>query len=80
MKTTLVIPHPPYQATWKGRTEEFNRDLLALVGEDAIVKVDPLDPEATHVLLTTVLGAKGRGGCRENRLSAWYEATNVGDL
>ena len=48
MKTTLVIPHPPYQATWKGRTEEFNRDLLALVGEDAIVKVDPLDPEATH--------------------------------
>lgn len=57
MKTTLVIPHPPYQATWKGRTEEFNRDLLALVGEDAIVKGDPVDPDATHAILTTVLGA-----------------------
>lgn len=60
MKTTLVVPHPPYQSTWEGRTEEFNRDLLTLVGDDATVKVDPLDPDATYKLLRDFLDVGGR--------------------
>lgn len=60
MKTTLAVPHPPFQASWAGRTERFNRDLLALVGEEAVVKIDALDPAATSESLIEVLGGSGR--------------------
>ena len=56
LKTTLAIPYPPYRPGWKGRTEYFNQDLLALVGEDAIRNVDALEPDATSEALAAILG------------------------
>ena len=60
MKTTLAVPHPPYQPSWTGRTEQFNRDLLSLVGEQSALKIDALDPDATSETLIDVLGRSGR--------------------
>ena len=60
LKTTLAVPHPPYRPSWEGRTEQFNRDLFALTGEEAALKVDALDPTATNAALTEVFGGSGR--------------------
>lgn len=60
MQTTLVIPFPPYQPSWAGRTERFNADLLALVGDKATAKVDAIDPEAAHRALEQILGEKDK--------------------
>ncbi len=46
-KATLLIPHPPFRPEWEGRTEEFNSQLLRLVGEDACRRVDSIDPTIT---------------------------------
>ena len=56
LKTTLVVPHPPYRTNWAGRTERFNRDLLALAGAEAVRNVDALDPGGTSATLEEVLG------------------------
>ena len=56
MQATLVVPHPPYNPSWIGRTEKFNADLLALVGEGRIEKVDPIDPTATAKALVQIFG------------------------
>jgi hypothetical protein len=62
MRATLVVPHPPYNPSWIGRTEKFNADLLALVGEGRIQKVDPIDPNATAEALVQIFGdGRGRG-------------------
>src|SRR5438876_11758020 len=42
--------------SWIGRTEKFNADLLALVGEGRIEKVDPIDPTATAKALVQIFG------------------------
>ena len=60
LKTTLAVPHPPYRANWAGRTERFNRDLLALAGAEAVHKVDALDPDGASGTLAEVLGRSGR--------------------
>ena len=60
MRTTLVIPDPPYRPDWEGRTERLNRDLLAIVGEPAVRRVDALEPEKTAAMLGEVLGTEGR--------------------
>ena len=60
MKTTLAVPDPPYQPSWTGRTEQFNRDLLSLVGEQAVRKIDALDPDATRETLIDILGRSRR--------------------
>lgn len=60
MKTTLAVPDPPYQPSWTGRTEQFNRDLLSLVGEQAVRKIDALDPDATRETLINILGSSKR--------------------
>ena len=60
MKTTLAVPHPPYRPDWIGRTEQYNEDLLALVGRDAMWRVDALEPEATSRVLGEILGKSGR--------------------
>lgn len=60
MKTTLAVPHPPYRPSWEGRTEQFNSELLALAGEQAVLKVDALDPDATTATLTNVFGRSAR--------------------
>jgi hypothetical protein len=56
MQTTLVIPFPPGQPSWAGRTERFNADLLGLIGEKSTVKVEALDPDATYRALGQILG------------------------
>ena len=60
MKTTLAVPDPPYQPSWTGRTEQFNRDLLSLVGEQAVRKIDALDPDVTRETLIDILGGSRR--------------------
>lgn len=61
MRTTLVVPSPPYRPSWSGRTERLNRDLLALVGTDRVRRVDPLDPEATTAALRDTLTSESPG-------------------
>ncbi len=56
MKTTLAIPYPAYRPEWTGRTERFNQNLLTLVGEQEIRKINSLDPEAVSSTLTEILG------------------------
>ena len=60
LKTTLAVPHPPYRPNWTGRTERFNRDLLALAGAQAVRAVDALDPDGASAALAEVLGGSGR--------------------
>ena len=60
LKTTLAVPHPPYKPNWTGRTERFNRDLLALVGAQAVRKVNALDPDGASAMLAEVLGRHER--------------------
>ena len=60
LKTTLAVPHPPYRPNWTGRTERFNRDLLALVGAQAVRRVSALDPDGASAMLAEVLGWSGR--------------------
>ena len=61
LKTTLAVADPPYRPNWAGRTERFNRDLLALAGGQAVRKVDALDPDGASATLAEVLGRSGRG-------------------
>jgi len=62
MLTTLAIPHPPFQPSWLGRTEKFNADLLALVGEDLTVKVDSIDPDNVRQTLIEIFGKEDERG------------------
>lgn len=61
MRTTLIVPDPPYRANWSGRTERLNRDLLTLVGEREVRKADGLDPDKASDTLAKVFGRSGRG-------------------
>jgi hypothetical protein len=62
MRTTLIVPDPPYKPYWRGRTEQYNADLLALVGDALIENVDAIDPDQTKDVLTKVLGDSERRG------------------
>ena len=56
-KTTVVIPDPPFQPDWSGRTEAQNRNLLATIdNRSSLVKADALDPVSTYSALRTILG------------------------
>lgn len=54
--TTLVIPDPPFREEWRGRTEDYNKDLISIVGSSALKRADALDPQSTLDLLRQVLG------------------------
>jgi hypothetical protein len=62
MLTTLAVPDPPFRASWVGRTERFNADLLALVGEDLIERVDSVDPENVCNALVKLFGESSKRG------------------
>ena len=62
IQTTLVIPYPPYKEDWIGKTENLNSDLIAVVGEGQIVRVDSIDPDKTQEALTTILGDGSKRG------------------
>jgi len=55
-KTTLIVPYPAYRPEWEGRTECLNRNLVSVVGTDAIVRADSLDPESSTTVLRQVFG------------------------
>jgi len=54
MQTTLVLTDPPFRPDWEGRSQELNRNLLALVGSGSMIKVDGIDPECTAKVLEEV--------------------------
>lgn len=62
MRATLIVPHPPYKPAWEGRTERFNSDLLAVVGEALTMRVESVDPDETKSALAAVLGNGRRRG------------------
>jgi len=61
MVTTLLIPFPPFKPSWDGRTEELNSDVISLVGEDHIRRVDPIDPSGSARALQDILGDETQG-------------------
>lgn len=40
----LVVPDPPYHEEWRGRTEEMNKHLLKIIGEDKVKGAHSQDP------------------------------------
>lgn len=60
MRTTLLIPDPPYKPEWIGRTEVFNSQLIAVVGENCIRRVDAIDPDNSYKALSSMLGLPTR--------------------
>jgi len=62
IQTTLAVPHPPFKPAWAGRTEAFNSDLLALVGDDLLVKVDSIDPDNVNASLVKMFGDEKKRG------------------
>lgn len=59
-KTVLVVPEPAFRKRWEGRSDHFNRHLIATVGESCRFGADGIDPEATVTLLREVLGPESR--------------------
>ena len=59
-RTTVIIPDPPFRDSWKGRTEEQNRDLLAAIGDQGEVeRADAVDPQSSETVLCRVFGDVG---------------------
>jgi len=59
-ETVLIVPSPPYHAEWKGRTEEMNRDLIALIGQEKLNYAHSLDPDVVRGDLSRLLGQHGQ--------------------
>ncbi|MBI3043992.1 MAG: hypothetical protein HYY78_14325 [Betaproteobacteria bacterium] len=57
IKTTLVVPHPPFREEWAGRTEEFNKDLITRVGSRSVVVADSVDPEKVCASIRGAFGS-----------------------
>jgi len=55
-RTTLIVPYPPFKEEWRGRTEELNNNLIAVVGENALKSADAIAPESSLEVLQAVLG------------------------
>ena len=60
-RVTLLIPHPPFRSEWIGRTQKFNSHLLGLVGEDACLLVDAIDPEVTANVVKEIVAERRFG-------------------
>lgn len=57
VKTTIVVPYPPFRPEWDGRTEAYNRNLLAALGDQVSIQhADSLDPSSSTAALTSILG------------------------
>ena len=57
-ETVLLVPRPAYRPEWEGRTEELNRQLISLLGRDAIAYADSRDPVQVKTALGNVLGTR----------------------
>lgn len=42
-RTYLIVPHPPYNEQWKGRTERKNSNLINTVKEDRVERMHSYD-------------------------------------
>ena len=60
--TVLLVPKPAYRPEWEGRTEQLNRQLVSLLGPDAISYADSRDPLKVKMALHTVLSARNSTG------------------
>ena len=59
-ETVLLVPRPAYRPEWTGRTEELNRQLISLLGQDAIAYADSRDPFKVKTALAGVIGSRYR--------------------
>ena len=57
-ETVLLVPKPAYRTEWEGRTEELNRQLVSLLGQDAIAYADSRDPLQVKTALSEVIGTR----------------------
>ena len=57
-ETVLLVPSPAYRPEWEGRTEELNRQLISLLGQDAIAYADSRDPLKVKTALAGVIGTR----------------------
>jgi hypothetical protein len=55
-KTTVIIPDPPFKESWRGRTEQQNRNLLASIDQYSLECADSIDPESSVAVLQKVFG------------------------
>lgn len=62
VRTSLLLSSPSSQDHWETLAQEFNRDLISLVGAGAFYKVDPVDPEDTLHVLRSILGPEEERG------------------
>ena len=54
-KTTVIIPDPPFRETWKGRTEEQNRNLLSAIDDRySVERADAIDPLSSMEILQKI--------------------------
>ena len=56
IRTTLIIPDPPFRPEWAGRTEEFNHSLITRLGSNAIYRADAVDPDSVRSVLNDAFG------------------------
>ncbi|MFC5455030.1 hypothetical protein [Prosthecobacter fluviatilis] len=56
MCLSIAIPYPPYKPKWSGRTEQLNKELLALVGGNSLIRVDAVDPAGTVDAMNKTFG------------------------
>lgn len=54
-ETILIVPKPAYHSEWEGRTEEMNRPLISLLGNEHIEYAHSRSPSEVASMLSTVL-------------------------
>ena len=54
--TILFVPDPAFRERWQGKSEIFNKDLIAMVGQERTLGADGIDPEAVASVLRHELG------------------------
>ena len=57
-ETILLVPRPAYRPEWEGRTEELNKQLISLLGQDAIAYADSRDPLKVKETLSGIIGGR----------------------
>ena len=55
----LIVPKPAYHKEWEGRTEQMNRDLITLIGEEKIKYAHSQNPQEVALALSDLLGGNG---------------------
>lgn len=54
METTIMLTHPPFKSEWIGRTEALNSDLLSLVRNSSLRRIDGIDPSPSTEALEEI--------------------------